>query len=168
MPADGHPDHIQVAPGDVAPDFTLPDADGRPLRLTDLHGQWVVLYFYPEDGTPGCTIEAKRFRAYFESISLQKAAVIGVSRDSVASHCAFRDKCRLPFELLADADGAVHDLYGAWRHPLLRRKVLQTRRCTFLIDPEGRVAKVYPKVNVLGHAQEVVADLERLARPVTA
>ncbi len=156
------PTDITVAVGDDAPDFTLPDAEGQATSLSDLRGQWVVLYFYPEDGTIGCTMEAKRFRAYFESISLQEAAIVGVSRDSSQKHCDFRDKYRLPFALLSDEDGAVHDLYGAWRKTLFHK--LDARRCTFLIDPAGKVAKVYRRVNPMTHAQEVVADLGQITK----
>ena len=112
--------------------------------------------------TPGCTIAAKGFRNYFEGISLHKAAILGVSRDNHENHCGFRDAHALPFELLSDEDGGVHDLYGAWQKGLLGG--VKVRRCTFLLDPEGRVAKVYRKVNPLGHPRQVVADLEDLVR----
>ncbi len=162
VPAAGRPAEICVAEGDLAPEFGLPNADGRPVALSDLRGQWVVLYFYPEDHTVGCTLEAKRFRTYFESIAIHRAAIVGVSRDNPGNHCSFRDKHDLPFELLSDEENEAHDLYGAWRAPLLRRGVLEARRCTFLIDPRGRIAKIYPRVNPLSHAQQVVIDLEKL------
>ncbi len=164
VPADGRSAHIRVNEGDLAPEFGLDNADGKPVALSDLRGQWVVLYFYPEDHTLGCTIEAKRFRTYFESIALHRAAIVGVSRDNAGNHCSFRDKHDLPFELLSDLHNDAHDLYGAWKVPALRRRVLEARRCTFIIDPSGRVAKVYGRVNPLSHAQQVVADLERLVR----
>lgn len=148
--------------GDEAPDFTLPSTQGDDIRLSDYRGEPVVLYFYPEDHTPGCTLEARGFRNYFDGISLHKAVVLGVSHDNFENHCSFRDKNALPFELLSDEDGAVHDLYGAWQKNLLGQ--IKVRRCTFVIDPEGKIAKVYPKVNPLGHPRQVVADLEGLVR----
>lgn len=162
--ANGRPDQPIVAVGHEAPDFTLRNADGEPCTLTRLRGGWVVLYFYPEDHTLGCTIEARRFRAYFESISLQQAAIVGVSRDNAGNHCSFRDRHALPFELLSDEDNVVHDLYGAWRRPLLRRDAVEARRCTFLIDPDGIVCKVYAKVNPMSHAAQVVHDLRELGQ----
>lgn len=145
--------------GDEAPAFTLPSTSGRDVALSDHLGAPVVLYFYPEDHTVGCTIEARRFRDVFESISLHRATILGVSRDNIDNHCAFRDEHQLPFELLSDESGNVHDLYGAWRRTLSGRAM---RRCTYLIGPDGRVAKRYPRVNVMGHARTVVSDLERL------
>lgn len=156
------PTEPQVKEGDAAPDFELLSTSGKQVRLSGLRGAPVVLYFYPEDHTPGCTLEAKGFRNYFDGISLHKAAILGVSQDNHENHCGFRDKHALPFELLSDEDGDVHDLYGAWQRTLLGKT--RVRRCTFLLDPDGRVAKVYPKVNPLGHPRQVVADLEDLVR----
>lgn len=164
VPADGHPTRIQVSAGEEAPDFMLRSTAGGTATLFDLRGQWVVLYFYPEDHTPGCTIEARRFRAYFEAISLQEAAIVGVSRDNHENHCTFQERHGLPFDLLSDEDAEVHDRYGAWRPNWLRRSMVRARRCTFLIDPQGIVRKVYSRVRPLNHAQEVVKDLERIAR----
>lgn len=144
--------------GVEAPDFTLPSTGGRPRSLSSLKGVPVVLYFYPQDHTPGCTIQAQRFRDYFEAISIHEAAILGVSRDTLDNHCSFRDAHALPFELLSDEDASVHDLYGAWTRGLLGGK--KVRRCTYLIGPDGHIAKTYPKVNVLGHARSVVNDLE--------
>lgn len=151
-----------LAVGDQAPDFELMSTSGKQVRLSALRGVPVVLYFYPEDHTPGCTLEAKGFRNYFDGISLHKAAVVGVSHDNYENHCSFRDKHALPFELLSDEDGAVHDLYGAWQRTVLGN--VKVRRCTFLLAPDGTVAKVYPKVNPLGHPRQVVSDLEELVR----
>ncbi len=161
------PTEPTVGAGDLAPDFTATDADGAAFQLASLREQWVVLYFYPEDHTIGCTLEAKAFRDYFEAISLHEAAIVGVSQDNAGNHCSFRDKHALPFKLLCDEDGAVHDLYGAWRKPLLRSSAVP-RRCTFILDPAGRVAKVYPRVNPVGHAQQVVRDLAHLVRDYKA
>ncbi len=164
MPAAGRASGPTVQVGDEAPWFAAKDADGSDFDIAHLRGQWVVLYFYPEDHTIGCTMEAKAFRDYFEAISLHEAAIVGISRDNAGNHCAFRDKHALPFKLLCDEGGAVHDLYGAWRKPLLRRDRVGPRRCTFIIDPSGRVAQVYPKVNPIGHAQQVVRALPALVR----
>lgn len=161
-PAESRPTQVQVRVGQPAPDFTVEGTQG-PITLSQWSGQWVVLYFYPENDTPGCTLEARRFRSYFEAISRQRAAILGVSRDTHANHCSFRDKHALPFELAADPVGEVHDLFGAWKQPLFRRDVVKARRCTFIIDPHGIVRKVYEKVNPATHAAEVVRDLERLA-----
>ncbi len=148
--------------GDAAPDFVLKDADGKDLRLSSFSGHPIVLYFYPKDHTPGCTLQAKRLRDHYEEMAGRGAVVVGVSLDSVESHCAFRDKHHLPFHLLSDPDGRVHDLYEAWRTTLLGRSSLAVRRCTFLIDPDGIIRKVYGSVNVLGQVNHVIKDLERL------
>lgn len=148
--------------GDAAPDFVLKDADGKDVRLSTFGGKAIVLFFYPKDHTPGCTIQAKRFRDSFEEIVAQGAVVVGVSLDDVESHCAFRDKHGLPFPILSDPEGRVHDLYDAWRTSLLGRSSFAVRRCTFIIDPDGIIRKVYRRVNVLGHAKEVQRELERL------
>ncbi|MGB0653133.1 MAG: peroxiredoxin [Thermoplasmatota archaeon] len=153
-------DPLEAVPvGDAAPDFSLQCTEGHHVRLSDFAGAPVVLYFYPEDHTLGCTMEARRFRDYFEAVSLHKAVILGVSRDNHENHCSFRDKNQLPFELLSDEDGAVHDLYGAWKKPLFGSGK-KMRRCTYLIAPDGTVAKFYPRVNPAAHPAEVVQDLE--------
>lgn len=149
--------------GDAAPDFVLRDADGKDVRLSSFSGRPIVLYFYPKDHTPGCTIEAKRFRDAYEAIAGHGATVVGVSLDDAESHCGFRDKHGIPFPLLSDPDGRVHDLYEAWRTTLLGKSSLGMRRCTYLIDEDGIIRKVYGRVNVVTHAKEVVKDLERLS-----
>lgn len=150
-----------LRPGDAAPDFVLKDADGRDVRLSTIGGP-IVLYFYPRDDTPGCRIEAKGFRDHHEEIRRLGATVVGVSMDKPETHCAFRDKHDLPFLLLSDPDGRVHDLYQAWRTSLLGRKPLAVRRCTFLIDHDGIIRSVHTSVNVLRHAKQVLGDLERM------
>lgn len=148
--------------GDAAPDFVLKDADGRDVRLSSFTGRPVVLYFYPRDRTAGCTIEAKSFRDEYAAIAVHGASVVGVSLDSVKSHCDFRDRHELPFTLLADSDGRVHDLYGAWWTTLLGRNAMGVRRCTYVIDGLGIVRRVHKHVNPLGHAKQVLRDLDAL------
>jgi len=148
--------------GDAAPDFVLKDADGKDVRLSSLSGHPIVLYFYPKDNTVGCTVQAKDFRDHHREITALGAVVVGVSLDDAASHCDFRDKHHLPFTLLADPDGRVHDLYEAWRTTLFGRSSIGVRRSTFLIGPDGIIRKVYGRVNLLGHAKQILGDLERL------
>lgn len=151
--------------GDAAPDFVLEDSDGRSVRLSSFIGNPVVLFFYPKDHTPGCTIEAQRFRQEHDAIQEAGGVVLGVSMDDADSHCSFRDKHDLPFHLLADLDGHVHDLYDAWRTKLFGRNSLGVRRCTYLIDSDGIIRRVYKTINVLGHAKKVREDLELLVHP---
>jgi peroxiredoxin Q/BCP len=151
-----------LKPGDAAPDFVLKDGEGRDVRLSSFSGSPIVLFFYPRDRTPGCTIEVKRFRDHFADMRGHGAVVVGVSLDDVASHKAFGDDCGLPFPLLADPDGRVHDLYDAWLTTLLGRSSLGVRRCTFLIDGDGIIYSVYKTVNVFRHANQVLKDLERM------
>lgn len=148
--------------GDAAPDFVLDDADGQRVRLSKFSGQPIVLYFYPKDNTPGCTLQAKRFRDVYEDIASHGAVVVGVSLDSAESHCSFRDRHDLPFVLLSDPDGRVHDLYEAWRTTIFGKTALAVKRCTYLIDEDGIIRRSYGRVNLINHAQHVVGDLERL------
>ena len=151
-----------LKPGDAAPDFVLKDADGKDVRLSSYAGSPIVLYFYPKDNTPGCTIQSKRFRDHYPEFQGHNAVVVGVSLDPVEKHKEFSDDCELPFPLLADPDGRVHDLYDAWRTTLLGRSSLAVRRCTFLIDGDGIIYEVYRTVNVFTHAHTVMKDLERM------
>ena len=153
---------VMLKPGDAAPDFVLKDSEGRDVRLSGFSGSPIVLYFYPKDNTPGCTIQAKRFRDHYPEIVAHGAVVVGVSLDPVEKHKEFLEDCDLPFPLLADPDGRVHDLYDAWRTTLLGRSSLGVRRCTFLIDGDGIIYEVYKTVNVFTHANTVLKDLERL------
>jgi peroxiredoxin Q/BCP len=146
-------------PGEPAPAFTLPDADGKPHRLSEWRGGWLVLYFYPRDNTPGCTTEAVAFRDHLPALAALGAQVVGVSVDSGASHQAFATQQHLPFPLLADVDGQVARRYGALTDLAL---IKFAKRYTYLIDPDGRVAKVYRDVDPAVHATEIVADLKRL------
>ena len=152
-----------VEPGKKAPDFTLPSDDGGKVKLSELAPAPVVLYFYPRDNTPGCTREACAFRDQKSLLKKLGARVLGVSPDSVTSHENFRDKFKLNFPLLADADHKVAEKYGAWREKnLYGKKSMGIQRSTFLIDAAGKVARVWKKVNVDGHDAEVIAALKEL------
>lgn len=151
-----------LKPGDAAPDFVLKGPDGQDVRLSGFSRSPIVLYFYPRDNTPGCTIQAKRFKDHFPEIVAHGAVIVGVSLDPVETHKEFSEECELPFPLLADPDGRVHDLYDAWRTTLLGRSSLGVRRCTFLIDGDGIIYEVYKTVNVFTHANTVLKDLERM------
>jgi peroxiredoxin Q/BCP len=147
--------------GDVAPDFELPDQVGTLRSSAEFLGKWLVLYFYPKDDTPGCTEQAARFRDAMGEIEALGAVVCGVSVDDSASHAAFARKHNLPFPLLADKGGAVAARYGS----LVNLGIVRfARRNSFLIDPQGRVAKVYLGVNPAGNARDITTDLARLKR----
>ena len=152
-----------IEEGETAPDFTLPADDGQEVRLSALRGRPVVLYFYPKDDTPGCTREACAFRDRRADLAARGATVLGISPDDVASHGRFRDKYSLNFPLLADAGHQVADRYGVWREKnMYGKKSMGIQRSTFLIDREGKVAKVWKKVSVDGHDEEVLRALESL------
>jgi thioredoxin-dependent peroxiredoxin len=147
--------------GDPAPGFTLPDDTGAARSLGDARGRWLVLYFYPKDDTPGCTREACAFRDAHESFTVDGAEVWGVSVLGSGSKQAFKQKLGLPFTLLADEDHAVAERYGSWVQKESRgRTYWGVARTTFLIDPQGDVARVWPRVDPDGHADEVLAALQ--------
>ena len=147
--------------GDKAPDFTLPTDGAGTVRLSDLKGQHVVLYFYPKDDTSGCTAEACQFRDLFPKFGRSDAAVIGISRDSVASHDKFKKKYKLPFTLAADEQGKVTERYGVWvQKSMYGRKYMGIERSTFLIDGKGVIRGIWHKVKVPGHAEEVLAAIK--------
>ena len=151
---------MSLKPGDKAPEFSLPADDGTIVTLGGLHGKKVVLYFYPKDDTSGCTKEACEFRDSWKDVKKSGAVVLGVSPDPVASHQKFKQKYQLPFPLLADIDHRVAGAYGAWgEKSMYGRKYQGILRTTFLIDPEGRVSRVFEKVQPAGHASEVLAAL---------
>jgi peroxiredoxin Q/BCP len=147
--------------GEPAPDFSLPDQEGRTRNLADFRGKWLALYFYPRDDTPGCTRQACAFRDDRHELSALGAEVVGVSVDDVESHLDFAKEYRLPFPLLADAGGAVAARYGSIRNFGLFKLA---RRNTFLVDPQGRIAKVYLSASASKNSQEVIEDLQRLQR----
>ena len=146
--------------GDPAPDFSLPSDQGGEVSLASLRGKPVVLYFYPKDDTPGCTTEACEFRDRWEDVQRAGAVVLGISPDNPGSHVKFRRKYRLPFPLLADEDHAVASAYGAWgQKSLFGHKYMGVLRTTFVIDRDGRIARVFEKVKPKGHAGEVLEAL---------
>lgn len=150
------------APGQPAPDFELPDQEGQLHSLEDYRDSWVVLYFYPKDDTPGCTTEACEFRDNIFAFRRLNAQIIGVSLDDVDSHSRFAENHGLPFPLLADTDGQVAETYGVKTRMF---GMAMARRETFLIDPNGYVARHYTNVDPESHATDVLADLEALAEP---
>lgn len=142
--------------GNPAPDFTAQTDSGSTLALSALRGRPVVLYFYPKDDTPGCTVEACEFRDSFPRFEGLDATVLGISPDSVKSHQKFKTKYNLPFTLVADADHAIADRYGVWgEKTMFGRKYMGVLRTTFVIAPDGRVAKIFRGVKPEGHAEEV-------------
>jgi peroxiredoxin Q/BCP len=151
--------------GKKAPEFTLPDQDGVVHALSSYKGKWVLLYFYPKDNTPGCTIEACTIRDQFKDFTKIDAVVLGVSTDSVKSHKRFVDAFNLPFTLLADETKEVVGKYGVFgEKKMMGRTYMGVRRSSFLIDPAGNIAKVYEKVKPETHAEEVLADLNKLGK----
>lgn len=143
--------------GDKAPLFSLQSDSGKTVSLASFKGKHVVLYFYPKDLTPGCTIEACDFRDGVSAFKKKKTVVLGVSRDSVERHQQFRDKYRLNFPLLADQDGKVCEKYGVWKEKsLYGRKFMGIERTTFVIGPTGRIVKIFPKVKVKEHSKAVL------------
>jgi peroxiredoxin Q/BCP len=152
-----------LSEGDKAPTFTLQADDGSQVKLADLKGSPVVLYFYPADDTPGCTREACAFRDRAAELKKLGAKVFGVSPDNVASHVKFRNKFQLNFPLLADPDHAVAEKFGAWREKnMYGKKSMGIARSTFLIDKEGVIRKVWKAVKVDGHDEQVLEALQQL------
>jgi thioredoxin-dependent peroxiredoxin len=150
--------------GDNAPDFELPDQNGDPVKLSDLRGQTVVLYFYPRADTPGCTTQACGVKDHGADYAAAGARVIGVSPDEVDAVKKFAEKFDLDFTLLADADHAVADAYGTWvEKSMYGKKYMGVQRATFLIDPDGRIAQVFPKVSPKTHDEVVLKALAALA-----
>lgn len=149
--------------GKKAPAFSLTGMDGTKVSLKDFKGSTVVLYFYPRDNTPGCTTEANDFNGALEEFGAAGAVVIGISKDSVESHCKFRDKHGLAFQLLSDPEGKVINAYGAWGEKnLYGRKSMGIIRSTVVIDGKGKVARIFPKVRVKGHIVKVLEAVHDL------
>ena len=153
---------LKLKEGDKAPGFIALDQEGRKVSLSDFAGKNVVLYFYPRDDTPGCTKEACAFRDDFADFKKKGAVVLGVSTDSEKSHAKFVTKYRLPFTLLSDEDKKIVQAYGVWGpKQFMGMKFTGTHRVTFLISPNGRIKKIWPKVKPTEHAQEVLTALEQ-------
>jgi peroxiredoxin Q/BCP len=151
---------LKLKVGDPAPEFSAATNGGGKVSLADLRGKNVVLYFYPRDDTPGCTKEACSFRDYFAEFKKAGLVMLGVSTDPVKSHDKFAEKFKLPFTLLADEDKKIVQAYGVWgEKSFMGRKYLGTHRVTFLIGPDGRIKKIWPKVKPDEHAGEVLAML---------
>lgn len=152
-----------VSVGKSAPTFSLDTDAGEKLSLKDLKGRPVVLYFYPKDDTPGCTVEACEFRDAFPRFKGSKAIILGISPDSVKSHQKFKEKFDLPFTLLADEDHAIAEKYGVWqKKSMYGRTYMGIARTTFVIDKDGKVAKVFEKVKPKGHAEAVEQAIDGL------
>ncbi|NOY24094.1 MAG: thioredoxin-dependent thiol peroxidase [Acidobacteria bacterium] len=146
--------------GEKAPGFLLMNAEEEPVQLEDFSGKWLVLYFYPKDNTPGCTMEALDFTALKESFATAGSVIVGVSPDSCAKHRNFIGKKKLTIELLSDSEHQVLEAYGVWQlKKNYGREYYGVVRTTFLIDPEGKIEKIWPKVRVKGHAEAVLAAL---------
>ena len=155
----------ELKPGDPAPAFDLPTAGGGRVSLANLKGQRVILYFYPKDDTPGCTTEALNFAEKANQITKANAVVVGVSRDTVASHDKFAAKYGLKVQLASDEDGKVCERYGVWTEKsLYGRKFMGVERSTFLIDAKGKLARIWRKVRVPGHAEAVLTEVNALKR----
>ena len=154
---------MAIEVGKKAPAFTLESSDGGKVKLSDLAGKLVVLYFYPRDNTPGCTVEAEGFRDAVPALGKLGAVVLGVSKDSIASHEKFRDKYKLTFPLLTDPDGKTLEAYGAWGDKVMYGKKLKgIIRSTVLLGRDGKVLKHWPKVSVKGHVEDVIASIKAL------
>src|SRR3954452_6911008 len=159
------PETTIPAVGDPAPDIALPDESGTVHRLGDQRGRWTIVYFYPKDDTPGCTVEACEFRDANETIHERGADVWGISPQGATSKRAFREKFGLPFVLLADTDHAVADAYGSWvEKQNYGKSYMGVARRTFLVEPAGRIAAPWPKVNEERPAPEVIAALDEVQR----
>ena len=157
----------ELSAGMPAPDFCLPDADDETVCLAELRGAYVVVYFYPKDNTSGCTLEARSFSDAMEAFSRLNTPVFGSSPDSTKSHRRFAEKQNLSVRLLSDPDHRVIEAYGAWiPKKLYGKEYMGVERSTFIVDPEGKVAAVWRKVKVKGHADEVLAKLESLTAGV--
>jgi len=147
--------------GETAPDFALQDQDGKEVHLKDFKGKFVVLYFYPKDDTPGCTIEAIDFSKCKEQFKKANAVILGISKDDCKSHQKFIDKQKLTITLLSDPETAVQKLYGVWgKKKFMGREYMGTLRTTLLIDPKGKIKQVWESVSVKGHAEDVLNALK--------
>ena len=153
------PAYAELQIGQPAPSFTLPNQNGESISLNDHRGKWVVVYFYPKDDTPGCTTEACSFRDNINALIAKQAVILGISVDSIDSHEEFAKKFKLPFDLLSDEDGKVAKQYDA----LLNLGLISfTKRHSFIIDPQGKIARIYRNVNPQKHVAEILEELKKL------
>ena len=156
---------MELKAGKKAPDFSLLDQDGIKHKLSDYNGGWVLVYFYPKDNTTGCTKQACMIRDSFPNFKKLKITVLGISVDSVKSHKKFEEKYTLPFTLLADEEKKVVNLYGVWqKKKFMGREYMGTVRTSFLIDPNGKIKKIYEKVKPDTHAEEVLMDFKMILK----
>ena len=152
-----------ISEGSRAPAFRLPDQNNKIHDLQEYAGKWLVLYFYPKDLTPGCTTEACDFRDSFSIFKTKNIAILGVSKDSVSKHAKFARKYDLPFPLLSDENNTVCEDYGVWQEKsLYGKKYMGIMRTTFIIGPGGKIVRIYPKVDVKKHINEIIQDLQNL------
>lgn len=159
----------EIIPGSPAPAFTTQDQDGKKVSLGDFKGKWVVLYFYPKDNTPGCTIEAVDFTKFLQDFKRLNAVVLGVSGDSCRSHRKFIDSQKLKIVLLSDPEHELSEAFGSWApKKFMGREFMGVVRSTFLIDPNGKIAHAWPQVKAVGHAAEVLKTLKELQRSPSA
>lgn len=156
---------MKLTVGMKAPDFNVQDQSGKEQSLKQYKGKWVLLYFYPKDDTPGCTKEACAFRDNFPAFKKLDAVVLGVSIDAPAKHVKFIEKYQLPFTLLADVDKKIVEAYDVWgKKKFMGREYMGTFRVSFLIDPQGKIAKIYEEVKPEQHAEEVLKDIKALSK----
>ena len=155
---------MKIEIGKLAPDFVLPDKDGKEHKLSEYKGSWVLIYFYPRDNTPGCTKEACQIRDNFSDFKKLDTVVLGISADSVASHQKFSEKFNLPFPILSDTEKVVAKLFGVWgKKKFMGREYMGIKRMSFLINPQGKIAKIYEQVKPDIHAKEVLEDLKNFS-----
>lgn len=151
---------MSLIPGDLAPEFTLPEADGNFVSLSDFRGKRVILYFYPRDNTPGCTKEACGFRDLYPEYQAREIVILGVSADDATVHQKFASKYQLPFRLLSDEGGKVATIYGSYGlKKFMGREFMGVYRHTFIINPEGYIEQIYRKVKPSTHAAEILKEL---------
>lgn len=149
--------------GQTAPEFSIPNQEGKQISLTDFKGQWIVLYFYPKDDTPGCTTEAKDFTDLSQEFTALGATILGISPDTEKTHCQFIDKHKLSINLLSDTEHKIIETYGAWRlKNFMGKEYMGVARCTFLINPNQEIAFFWNNVRVKEHVQKVLTQLKKL------